>query len=191
MARNVEIKARLADYQTQFDLAHALCAGSGERIHQVDVFFRCERGRLKLRLFDDGHGELIFYTRDNEAGPKLSDYALAPTDDPASLREALARAYGELATIEKERMLLMHGRTRIHLDRVRGLGDFLELEVVLEEGEDVSSGERQAAQLMEKLAIGEESLIVCAYVDLQCHSAVPAENSRLGQPSDKQVGLRR
>ncbi len=166
MARNVEIKARLASYQTQFDLAKTLCGGGGERIHQIDHFFICDRGRLKLRLFDDGHGELIFYQRGNETGPKLSDYVLARTDQPESLREALGRAYGELATIEKERMLFMYGRTRIHLDRVRGLGDFLELEVVLEDGEEVSIGEREAAELMNKLAVGEEALIECAYVDL-------------------------
>ena len=166
MARNVEIKARLADYPTQFDLAAAISGGAGERIHQVDVFFNAPRGRLKLRLFDQGHGELIFYERSDQAGPKMSDYVLSRTDHPQSLREALARAYGELATVEKERMLFMSGRTRIHLDRVRGLGDFLELEVVLQEGEEVSSGEREASELMEQLQLNEQALIQCAYVDL-------------------------
>ena len=185
LARNVEIKARLASYQTQFDLAKTLCGSGGEPIHQVDFFFNCDRGRLKLRLFDDDHGELIFYRRGDQTGPKLSDYVLARTDQPTSLREALGRAYGEYATIEKERTLFLCGRTRIHLDRVRDLGDFLELEVVLEDGEDVSAGEREAAELMEKLAVGKETLIECAYVDLmQCRSAVPAENPRWEQSSD-------
>jgi predicted adenylyl cyclase CyaB len=177
----MEIKARLASYQTQFDLAETLCGGGGERIHQVDHFFNCQRGRLKLRLFDEGHGELIFYQRDNQTGPKLSDYVLARTDQPTSLREALGRAYGELATIEKERTLFLWGRTRIHLDRVRGLGDFLELEVVLGQGEEVSAGEREAAELMEKLAIGEDTLIESAYVDLMAVS--------LGCPSRESVSL--
>ena len=166
LARNVEIKARLDHYPTQFALAQTLADGPGERIHQIDVFFRCDRGRLKLRLFDDGHGELIFYQRGDQTGPKLSDYVLARTEQPASLREALARAYGELATVEKERLLIMCGRTRIHLDRVRGLGDFLELEVVLEENESPSHGTREAAEFMEKLEVAESALIDCAYVDL-------------------------
>jgi predicted adenylyl cyclase CyaB len=166
LARNVEIKARLADIRIQLDLAQSLCGGPGELIHQVDVFFHCERGRLKLRLFDDGHGELIHYHRPSEMGPKLSDYVLARSDDPASLREALSRAHGVQAIVEKERRLFIHGRTRIHLDRVKNLGTFIELEVVLGEQEEASNGHREADSLMNQLQIDPESLIDRAYVDL-------------------------
>ena len=166
MARNIEIKARLADFQTQFDLARELCGGSGERIHQIDVFFPSNVGRLKLRIFDDGHGELIFYQRGNQTGPKLSDYLLTRIDDPDTLRQSLARAYGVQAVVEKERLLFLHGRTRIHLDHVKELGSFLELEVTLDEHEDPSVGQREAEDLMSQLCVDRESLIDCAYVDL-------------------------
>jgi adenylate cyclase class IV len=62
--------------------------------------------------------------------------------------------------------LFLVGRTRIHLDRVEGLGDFLELEVVLEEGEQVQIGEAIARDLMQKLQILPDQLIEGAYIDL-------------------------
>ncbi len=166
MPQNVEIKARLDDLAHQTSLAEQLCDGNGQRLHQVDVFFRCDKGRLKLRTFGDGTGELIFYRRANNAGPKVSEYEISPTNDPESLRLALANAYGEVAVVEKERLVHIHQRTRIHLDRVRHLGDFLELEVVLSDEDSIESGEKEAATLMKELQIDESMLISGAYVDL-------------------------
>ena len=60
----------------------------------------------------------------------------------------------------------MIGRTRVHLDRVEGLGDFVELEVVLAEGEAEASGLAEARRLMASLCIDETALIAGAYVDL-------------------------
>ena len=90
-------------------------------------------GRLKLRVFADGSGELIHYQRPDTAAAKASDYVRVPAPDPAALREALTRANGLLGRVRKQRWLLMVGATRIHLDRVQGLPDHLELEVVLRE----------------------------------------------------------
>ena len=166
LARNIEIKARLADFQSQYELAQALSGSAGELIHQLDIFFHCKQGRLKLRVFDDGHGELIHYQRPSDSGPKLSDYVISRSQDSETLREALARAYGIKAIVEKDRLLFMCGRTRVHLDRVKNLGSFLELEVVLEDHEDASVGYREAETLMADLGVDRESLVDCAYVDL-------------------------
>jgi adenylate cyclase class IV len=75
---------------------------------------------------------LIAYARPDDAGSRLSDYLLSPVGEPASLREALACALGVRAVVEKRRALYRYGRTRIHLDRVAGLGAFVELETVLD-----------------------------------------------------------
>ncbi len=58
------------------------------------------------------------------------------------------------------------GRTRIHLDEVEGLGDFLELEVVLREGGPTDAGVREAEVLMARLQVQPSQLIDRAYVDL-------------------------
>lgn len=167
VARNVEIKARVGDLDTLLVRARALAGGAEPRlIVQDDSFFACPHGRLKLRDFGDGTGELIQYERADEAGPKTSSYVRSPTADPAGLREALVRALGPAGRVRKRRWLLLVGRTRIHLDRVEGLGDFVELEVVLAEGESPAAGEAEAQALMRSLGIEPQALVRGAYVDL-------------------------
>ena len=60
----------------------------------------------------------------------------------------------------------MIGRTRVHLDRVDGLGQFLELEVVLENQETAASGTAVARELMADLGIEPSQLVEGAYIDL-------------------------
>jgi predicted adenylyl cyclase CyaB len=68
--------------------------------------------------------------------------------------------------VVKRREVIIVGRTRIHLDEVRHLGSFLELEVVLRDDEPAEAGEREARRLLETLGIATSSLISGAYIDL-------------------------
>lgn len=166
MSRNIEIKARIADAYALYEKTSLLAATGPTDILQEDVFFNCDNGRLKLRLFGDGTGELIFYRRPDQAAPKESFYVRSPTASPGTLCEALILAYGEVGRVRKQRTLFLVGRTRVHLDRVERLGDFLELEVVLRDDEAVDVGVREAHDLMQRLGIGEDQLIEDAYLDL-------------------------
>jgi predicted adenylyl cyclase CyaB len=87
------------------------------------------------------------------------------------LREALSLAYGQAGRVQKHRTLYLAGRTRVHLDRVVGLGHFVELEVVLEDDEPSDVGVREAHELMARLGIEPSQLIEGAYVDLLANSA--------------------
>jgi hypothetical protein len=111
-------------------------------------------------------GELIFYRRTDEHGPNESYYVRSPTAAPDTLRKTLALAYGEVGRVRKRRTLFLVGRTRIHLDIVEGLGHFLELEVVLRDGESTQAGVREAEELMQRLNVEPSQLIDRAYVDL-------------------------
>jgi len=166
MPRNVEIKARLSDRDAVERRAAALADHGPTVIAQDDTFFRCDAGRLKLRAFADGAGELIFYQRADAEGPKESAYVRAPTTDPGATREALAGAYGVAGRVTKTRHLYLAGRTRIHLDAVDGLGDFLELEVVLADDEPAEAGVAEAHALMDALGVSADDLVATAYVDL-------------------------
>jgi predicted adenylyl cyclase CyaB len=140
-----------------------------ELLLQRDTFYTVLHGRLKLREFGDGTAELIYYQRPDQAGPKTSKYIRTQISDPASTRELLGQALETKAVVSKQRELFLAGRTRIHLDEVDGLGTFMELEVVLTEGETDSDGERIASLLMEQLDVRQEDLIAQAYVDLLGH----------------------
>ncbi|HYF60153.1 MAG TPA: class IV adenylate cyclase [Burkholderiaceae bacterium] len=173
MPRNVEIKARVPSLAALEPRAAAIADDGPVPIAQDDTFFRCAAGRLKLRDFGDGRGELIFYRRADDAGPKVSSYLRTPTADPAGLREALALAHGTGGRVRKRRALYLAGRTRIHLDRVDGLGDFVELEVVLADGEPPEAGVAEARALMTALGIEPEWLVEGAYVDLLAAGGAP------------------
>lgn len=166
MPRNVEIKARARDFARQAELAAEQADEPAVEIRQEDIFFKVPTGRLKLRIFADGTGELIQYHRSDTQEPSQSSYIIAPTSEPGPLRAALDVALGTRAVVRKTRTLLMSGRTRIHLDQVDGLGEFIELEVVLADDEDLAQGVEIAWELMRRLDIRDDDLVEAAYVDL-------------------------
>jgi predicted adenylyl cyclase CyaB len=165
MPRNVEIKARVIDWEQMRQKAAAIADRPPETLEQEDVFFTVPRGRLKLRT-QNGSAELIYYFRENTSAPRESTYLRLPIPDPAATREMLALVHGERGIIRKTRLLYMVGQTRIHLDRVENLGDFLELEVVLRGGQSLEEGTVIARDLMAKLGIGDDQLVDRAYMDL-------------------------
>jgi predicted adenylyl cyclase CyaB len=140
--------------------------GSPERIDQIDTFFHGVKGRLKLRTFADGSGELIQYERASTVDPRESAYLRYPVADPPRLLELLSRALGVRGVLRKRRWLYLAGRTRIHLDQVEGLGEFIELELVLDGDETVDQGVPRVRELMRRLEIEDRDSIDVAYIDL-------------------------
>ncbi|WP_044349314.1 class IV adenylate cyclase [Dethiosulfatarculus sandiegensis] len=166
MARNIEIKASISDLAYCDRKAKILAGTEPEIIKQEDIFFNCEKGKLKLRIFSKENGLLIFYNRPEATGPKTSEYYLSSTQEPHCLLDVLERAYGSCGKVKKIRKLYMIGRTRVHLDKVENLGNFLEFEVILQDGEEVIEGEKEAKQLMEAFNISETDLLSGAYIDM-------------------------
>jgi len=109
---------------------------------------------------------LIYYTRPDQEGPKRSDYHIARTSDPENLKRVLELAYGIRGIVKKTRYLYLVGQTRVHLDDVKGLGQFMELEVVMKDGQDDAEGETIADKLMSSLGVERSDLIEGAYMDL-------------------------
>lgn len=166
MATNVEIKARVRDLEALCARAQALSGQSGELISQEDVFFNVAHGRLKLRILAPDHGQLVYYERPDAAGPRPSHYFISTTSEPAVLRDLLTRALGVRGVVRKQRWLYWVGNTRVHLDQVEGLGTFMELEVVLREGDSAAEGARIARALMQSLGVEAADLVEGAYMDL-------------------------
>jgi predicted adenylyl cyclase CyaB len=166
MPRNVEIKARVRDMNAVRARAAALSDAPAVVLEQEDTFFNVPDGRLKLRVFPDGKGELIAYRRPDSVGPKTSEYFVYRTPHFGALKELLTVALGIRGVVRKRRLLYLVGATRIHLDDVEGLGAFLELEVVLTEGQSEAEGESMARRLLAELGIRDADRVAPAYIDL-------------------------
>jgi predicted adenylyl cyclase CyaB len=166
MPTNIEIKARVNDFDELRQRAEAVSDTPVQVIPQEDTFFHCPKGRLKLRLLKPDYAQLVYYDRPDQDGPKLSNYHIYETRDPAGLKTALGQALGVRGVVRKTRFLYLAGQTRIHLDVVEGLGHFMELEVVLRDDQNAAEGQSIAEGLMTRLGIRKEDLLEGAYMDL-------------------------
>ncbi|KAL8573098.1 hypothetical protein ACOMHN_027358 [Nucella lapillus] len=166
MPSNIEIKARINDFADLKTKVQKLSGSDGEILEQEDTFFKCPNGRLKLRILKDSPAELIYYDRPDQAGPKLSDFHKVQTEHPDDLKKVLSQSLAVRSVVKKKRFLYLVGQTRVHVDKVEGLGDFMELEVCLKDGQSAEEGQAIANDLMQKLGVKEEDLLTCAYMDL-------------------------
>lgn len=166
--QNIEIKTPLRDREKAERRLQALGARQMWTRPQVDTFFRVvsPSGWLKLRESEGRPPELISYERSTgSAAPRPSDYDVIVIKGPEAWKRLLGRVLPVEAVVEKERTLWIYEHTRVHLDRVRGLGEFLELETVVD---DIPLEEARAetARLVETLALDPEEFISRPYKDL-------------------------
>jgi predicted adenylyl cyclase CyaB len=167
--RNIEIKTRVGDYKSVESLV-ANRAGPNPPLclRQIDTYFNISEGRLKLRekMGEEEDNELIFYRRPDTPGPKISDYTIHAVAEPQKLKASLADRFGIKTVVFKRRKVFFVENARIHLDQVQGLGNFLEIEVVLSDDDQEAAGESLMRELMELFSIDPDSLLGCSYCDL-------------------------
>lgn len=163
---NIEIKARSSK---SGDIRQWLLNNGAEYKgldHQVDTYFKVAEGRLKLR---EGNIEnnLIFYQRDNQAGPKSSHFELMPVTDPAKLKTILAKSIGVKVVVDKKREIYYINNVKFHIDEVQGLGSFVEIEAgnIIS---DLSKEEllQQCEYYMQQFGIEESDLLTHSYSDM-------------------------
>jgi adenylate cyclase class 2 len=166
VARNVEVKARLADV----DGARALVAGLGAVFvwtdEQVDRYYELDGGRrLKLRTCGRAAAQLIRYDRPETSGIRASDYEITPVRDDAAAA-CLVPKTPPLVTVRKRRELWQLENVRIHLDEVDGLGTFLELEAIVDGAYDERACTRAVERLLAALDLRAADCIRASYSDL-------------------------
>ena len=166
MPANIEIKARARDFAEIRSRAEKMSDTPVEVISQEDIFFNVQQGRLKLRILGNDNAQLIYYTRPDQEGPKRSDYHIAHSSDPGNLKRVLELSYGIRGVVKKTRYLYLVGQTRVHLDDVDGLGHFMELEVVMKDGQTDAEGQEIAEGLMASLGVERSDLLEGAYMDM-------------------------
>jgi predicted adenylyl cyclase CyaB len=165
-ARNIELKARVRDLAAARAIAHDIATSYLGTMSQVDTYFHCSHGRLKLREIDGATAELIAYARADDVQAKPSDYRRIDVTACPGIKEALADALGVWKVVRKRREVFLVDNVRIHLDEVDGLGTFLECEAVLSAEHDESSGRAKLDELSRRFAIQPADLIRGSYSDL-------------------------
>mgnify|MGYP001359785404 CR=1 FL=1 len=163
---NVEIKAKSVNQEAVREKLQSLHADFRGVDHQVDTYFNVSHGRLKLR---EGNIEnnLIHYQRENKKGPKQADIILFKSDPASTLKEILTKALGILVTVDKEREIYFIGNVKFHIDKVKELGTFIEIEAIDAEG-NIGKEKlyEQCRYYLDMLKISPEDMISGSYSDL-------------------------
>jgi adenylate cyclase, class 2 len=164
--RNIELKAKDRHPERSLEVCQSLDVEAKGILSQRDTYFGARSGRLKLREEDGAAAHLIAYERSDLAGQRESRYRIVAVEEAEQMRAALAGALGVRTEIVKERRLFIWQGVRIHLDRVDGLGHFIELEAVIGSTDsDLLAGEK-IATLRRALGIEDLDLLGSSYCDL-------------------------
>jgi predicted adenylyl cyclase CyaB len=180
---NVEIKARCESVDRVRDVLKKRRADYRGEDRQIDTYFRTPTGRLKLREGSIENG-LIHYERDNQSGPKVSRVTRYETDHSGqTLKEVLTRALGVITVVDKRREIYYIENVKIHIDTVRGLGSFVEIEAI---GGDSVSDERelemQCREYMRAFQIEDGDLIKVSYSDMKLRQRRGSEVKSTNDP---------
>jgi len=174
---NYEFKARLkneAHIRAALKTLRARFIGAD---HQVDTYFRVPRGRLKVRR-GDIENALIFYERPNARRARPSRVRMLDLPPHSPVQEILAAALGVLAVVDKRREIYIAGNVKVHLDRVRGVGRFVEVEAISRSGR-VRRIRQQACDFQKLFGITSADIVAESYSDLvnspisACNASVP------------------
>lgn len=132
MPTNLELKIRVASHQSLKKILEQIGAENRGMFSQKDVYYSIPNGLLKLRI-ENGNESLIFYNRNEKDKNRWSDFEVLE----------FAKGKGEKffnnlfdieVIVKKKRELFYYDDTRIHLDTVKFLGKFLELETLVING---------------------------------------------------------
>lgn len=162
---SIEIKARCSDPCRVRAILRSRRARFKGRDHQIDTYFRVPGGRLKLR---EGNIEnaLIYYKRTDQKRSKRCDSTLYECPDGPALKKVLGAALGVLIVVDKKREIYFFGNTKFHIDDVKGLGRFVEIEVFGGKGKAGPGTLRKQCECYQKLlGIHEKDLVADSYSD--------------------------
>jgi predicted adenylyl cyclase CyaB len=133
----------------------------------VDTYFRVPTGRLKLRETRLTGSELVGYIRPDRRGPKRSQYVEIPVKNPSAVRAMLSRLLGVRVVVKKTRDIYLLGSVRIHLDKVDGLGAFIEFEAYYDGSPSAERANRdKVVRLMDAFGISAKDLMEVSYADM-------------------------
>jgi adenylate cyclase, class 2 len=161
----IEIKAKCDNHPTIRKILENGNAQYKGTDHQKDTYFVVSHGRLKLR---EGNIEnsLIHYFRDNVDEPKASDVFVCKNNTDELFKELLIRALGILVVVDKVREIYFIDNVKFHLDKVDGLGEFVEIEAIGNHDSNLDDLMHQCRFYLNLFEIQKSELITHSYSDL-------------------------
>ncbi len=164
--KNIELKVKAPNLSKIKPVLKKIGAKYVETLKQVDTYYKCNEGRLKTREINNNNFELIFYRRENKKESKISDYEILKMSYPhrQKYKNILNEIFGKVVVVKKERLLWIYKNTRIHLDCVEDLGNFLELETIV--SDTLSKAKKEYKEITDYLNISNFKKIASSYSDL-------------------------
>lgn len=168
MSTMVEMKARIEDLNATRELLLKLNALQKEVIDQKDTYFDVTSGRLKLREINGSEkAQIFFYERPNIAGVKMNRSISLEVEPSTSAKKMLEKLFKVKVVVKKTREIYSIEKCKVHLDRVVGLGTFLELEMQsLEDELSIRKSRGILNEILEKLNVPTSSMESLSYSDL-------------------------
>lgn len=163
---NVEIKARCSNPDTIRSILKKHKAIFKGTDHQIDTYFKVPEGRLKLR---EGtiENNLIYYRRSDSKQAKTSDINLVAMDNPSAMKKLIANALGVWITVDKQREIYFIDNVKFHIDEVKELGSFVEIEAIDEDGSISEAKLREQCEYYQHLfEITSDDLVAVSYSDI-------------------------
>ena len=166
MSKNIEIKSTIPDCERIKERLTCFGIREAYTMRQQDIFYRFPFGRLKLRSIDEKQHELIVYFRSNSKKPKSSKYHRIRTTNPHMVDKVLTYLFGVRGVVEKERLLFLQNNIRFHIDKVKNLGNYFEIEYVISDSSSETGAYQKVESLLEMLEISNSQLVSNSYIDL-------------------------
>ena len=162
---NIEIKAKSDNNHKIRSILKDKNADFKGIDHQLDTYFNVTEGRLKLRQ-GNIENSLIFYKRDDSSQPKESNVTLYRTKSSEDLKEVLENALGVRITVDKQREIYFIDNVKFHLDKVKNLGEFIEIEAIGNNESERENLLKQCNYYLQLFEIKKEDLISVSYSDM-------------------------
>lgn len=164
--KNLELKVKYPDFTFVKKVCKSINAKHSGVLMQTDTFYKHNKGRLKLRNINNKQFELIYYNRTNTKTEKISEYEIIRMQDEMPVKKLLKEFLGVRGVVRKKRELYLWENVRIHLDAVRGLGKFLEFEIVCCNSKGLKAAPEKMKKLKKIFGISSKDLICVSYIDM-------------------------
>ena len=133
MPTNLELKVKLKSIKKIKSTLELIGAENRGILLQRDIYYSTTtQGLLKLRI-ENGQESLIYYNRNEKGTKRWSYFDYIKFTDNGALT-FFDKIFKTEAVVQKKRELFYYDDTRIHLDNVKFLGNFLELETLVLNG---------------------------------------------------------